>query len=322
MVLKNKKYHFDSKTLQFKENAVTFRRKTRIFFRVFLFASLAAIVLAFVIEFTLGSPIEIFLSYKAKHYKNDFARINSEIDSIENKLHKEHYKEDQYYREMLGLDSLPVPVRNAGSGGAISTENLNDYPSIEIIKNTSSKLLSFKRQSTIQKKSYQDILKAAKIFTKKLKDIPAIQPINPKDLIQISSGFGHRTDPVYFVNRMHEGLDFAGSINTEIYATADGIVTLTEDSRRGYGKEIVISHEFGYTTKYAHLNAIKVTTGQKIKRGQLIGLMGSTGKSTGTHLHYEVRLNGQPINPLFYFADDLSGAEYNLITTDKQQDEN
>jgi murein DD-endopeptidase MepM/ murein hydrolase activator NlpD len=162
----------------------------------------------------------------------------------------------------------------------------------------------------IQSRSFSDLLREADRHTSLMTHKPSIQPVSLKDFYWISSVFGMRMDPLYKRMAMHRGLDFAAEIGTPVYATGDGVVKWTRTARDGYGKEVVVDHGFGYTTRYGHLHEILVHTGQKIKRGNLIGTIGESGKSTGPHLHYEVRENGQARNPKHYYAEDLSPEQY------------
>ena len=269
-----------------------------------------------------GSPVEGLLSVKADQMKHEFALLNTKIDSLQAQLHHRHFVSDRYYRELLELDSLPQPIRLAGTGGAETPIGIEGVAYSELIYNTANRLGNVKNQIKIQDNSYSLLLKEALIYNNELRTIPAIQPVKPAKNIWVSSTFGFRNDPFTKLKRKHEGIDFVGPPNTEIYATADGKVLNTKISRRGYGKEIIISHKFGYSTRYAHLNEILVEEGQEIKRGQLIGLMGNTGRSTGTHLHYEVRLNRKQINPVYFYADDLTAEEYVMITELSGKDKN
>jgi murein DD-endopeptidase MepM/ murein hydrolase activator NlpD len=148
---------------------------------------------------------------------------------------------------------------------------------------------------------------------KLLAAIPAIQPISNKNLTHLASGFGYRVDPVYKVTKFHAGLDFAAAVGTPIYATADGVVKEADYNAGGYGNNVVINHGFGYETLYGHMYRIKARTGQKVKRGEVIGYVGSTGKSTGPHCHYEVHKNGQPVDPVYYFYNDLTPEQYDRL---------
>ena len=166
----------------------------------------------------------------------------------------------------------------------------------------------------VQSKSFDEVFNLAKNKEKMLVSIPAIQPVNNKDLKRIGSYFGARVDPFYKVRKFHEGMDFSATIGTEVYATGNGTVSdAGPDVEGGYGNEIKIDHGYSYQTVYAHLSRIFVKPGQKILRGQIIGYVGNTGKSTSPHLHYEVRKNGIAVNPIYFFFNDLSPAQYQLM---------
>ncbi len=314
MISEGNLYKYDQKALQFTPRGDSSGGKWKQFARFFTFISFFALILMVIIHYMVGSPNQLFLKHKTSLYKNRFVLLNENLDSLNSKLHSEIFPSDKYYREILDLDSVPTPVRFAGTGGSNPYDTLKNYHYKDIITNTLRKINILNNQLKIQDQSYEYVLKKAIFNSEKTFAAPAIQPVKPTENIHISSYFGYRKDPFTKKTKMHSGLDFAGPKNTKIYATADGIVTITKDSRRGYGKEVVISHAFDLSTRYAHLNDILVSKGQKVKRGELIGLMGNTGKSTGVHLHYEVRIDGRPTNPIYYFADDLTEKEYELIT--------
>ncbi|MBN1118947.1 MAG: M23 family metallopeptidase [Bacteroidales bacterium] len=318
---KRKRYQFDSTQLRYEAVSFGFGEYICKAFRFVAVAAMLAIVVSVVFYFTIGSPIEILMNNKIKTLSEDYYSLNIDIDSLQNQLHANLFYSDKYYRELLELDSLPNPIRFAGTGGSEPDFSIQNSITFELISNTSKKINTLEKQLNIQVESFNKIFKSAVDFRKELAYVPAIPPVNTHKHIWISSDFGVRKDPFTFIRKYHEGIDFVGPKNTEIHATADGTVTLAKDSRRGYGKEIVISHGFGYSTRYAHLNKINVKEGQKVTRGELIGLMGNTGRSTGTHLHYEVRLNNRPINPSFYFSDDLLEEEYELIVEQRTQED-
>jgi murein DD-endopeptidase MepM/ murein hydrolase activator NlpD len=167
-------------------------------------------------------------------------------------------------------------------------------------------------QLYVQSKSFDEVFELAKNKEKMLVSIPAIQPVNNKDLRRIGSYFGTRTDPFYKVHKFHEGIDFSAPVGTEIYATGNGTV-VSVGRNAGYGNEIVIDHGYNYKTKYAHLSRMFVKPGQNIRRGQIIGYVGNTGKSTSPHLHYEVHKNNVPVNPIYYFFNDLTPEEFQMM---------
>ncbi len=311
---KKESYIFDKKTLSFKQKKRNYRTGILKILKIWGISTLLALLFSGFFYLVWGSPIEHILNSEVLQYKTEFAHLNSKIDSLQNDLHRNYYAHDKNYRILLELDSLPNPLRLAGTGGSEQKEWLDGLDYYKLIKTTKKRLNTLNRQLQIQDTSYSTIFNKATIYNAKLDYIPAIPPVNPTSHIRITSYFGSRTDPFTHFSRMHEGIDFAGPKNTDIFATADGIVSKTKNSIIGYGKEIIISHKFGYSTRYAHLNKILVQEGDTIQRGQLIGLMGSTGRSTGTHLHYEVRINRRPINPAFFYSDELNAEEYELMT--------
>ena len=221
--------------------------------------------------------------------------------------------DDNVYREIFGADPIEDDIRKAGTGGVnkyISLEQLQDGNKIKALH---MRLDNMKNQSKIQKDSYSKLIQMAKDKSKMLASIPAIQPIPNKTLKRIASGFGYRVDPIYKTRKMHKGLDFSAPKGTKIYATGDGVIQMVKRDRWGYGTHIIIDHGYGYTTLYGHMSKASVKKGENVKRGQVIGLVGSTGKSTGPHLHYEVAKNGVQVNPVGYFYNDLTSDQYEEI---------
>jgi murein DD-endopeptidase MepM/ murein hydrolase activator NlpD len=189
-------------------------------------------------------------------------------------------------------------------------EGLQERQLIYSIDTTIQKL---RARITAQKKSYDEVLKLINNKEQLLAATPAIQPVSNKDLNRIASGFGYRIDPVYKTIKLHAGLDFAAPQGTPIYATADGSIKVAGFSDGGYGNHVVINHGYGYETVYGHMVRIKARNGQKIKRGEIIGYVGSTGKSTGPHCHYEVHKNGQKVDPVYFFYNDLSPQQFDQL---------
>ena len=198
----------------------------------------------------------------------------------------------------------------AGYGGIDRYKALEGYDNADLIVETTRKLDKLTKQMYVQSKSFDEIVELAKNKSHMLASIPAIQPISNKDLTRIASGFGYRIHPIYKTTKFHEGLDFSAPIGTDIYATGNGIVKVVENDSRGYGNHVIISHGFGYETLYGHMSKILVRNGQKVNRGDIIGAVGSTGTSTAPHLHYEVIKQGNKIDPISFFYNDLSPEEY------------
>ena len=310
MRIRRKRYYFSTSTLSFVEVKRPNGKKLLKGFLTLLAINCLAFIFLFILYSFVDSPEVSIQKIRAQKYYTKYANLTEKVDSLTQSLHSNHYENDQIYRNILELDSLPFSIRSAGTGGYDPYASPMKSYSSQFFDNLMKKIENLKMQVEIQDESYNEILNAALKKTDELKHFPGIPPVNCTDHIWISSYFGTREDPFLFISRVHKGLDLCGPKNTKIYVTADGIVTLTKHSRKGYGNEIVVDHGFGHCTRYAHLNKILVEEGQKVERGQIIGLMGNTGRSTGTHLHYEVWFNQQPVNPLYFFADDLTPGEF------------
>lgn len=280
----------------------------------FVYINVFAFALLLILYLFVSSPEAFFQNIRINKFNSKYELLSSKVDSLSSVLHTKHFTDDKLYRGILELDSLPENFRIAGSGGHNPYITKSEGFPNRVLVTLATKIEKLNTQLSVQEESYNEILKVAGERNNKLEHYPAITPVNCTKYIWISSYYGSRNDPFTLRLKAHKGIDFVGPRNTETYSTASGNVTLVKHSRRGYGNEVVIDHGFGYSTRYAHLNEILVEEGQKVERGQLIGLMGNTGRSTGTHLHYEVRLNNRPINPIYFFAEDLSPEEFEKLT--------
>jgi len=284
------------------------------FFRLFLFmvSSMAVATLIFVLSFTFfDSPKEKIMERELAQYKLQFRIMNDRLDKMQGLMDELSSKDDNIYRVIFEAEPIPKSVRQAGYGGANRYAKLEGFDNSELLKQTAEKLDRIASEIYVQSKSFDDVYKLAREKEKMLRSIPAIQPVKITDLKRISSYFGYRIDPIYKVKKYHSGIDFSAPKGTEVFATGDGVVKKIRHSRRGYGNTITIDHGYGYKTFYAHLSKILVKKGQKVKRGEVIGLVGNTGKSTAPHLHYEIVKNNKKINPIYYFFNDLSPDQYN-----------
>jgi murein DD-endopeptidase MepM/ murein hydrolase activator NlpD len=228
-------------------------------------------------------------------------------------------RDDNIYRVIFETDSIPDDIRHSGFGGADRYKDLQGYSNSQLMVATTQKLDKLAKQMYIQSKSYDEVFKLAENKEKLLSSIPAIMPISVKDLKGTPSGFGYRTHPIYKIVKMHTGMDFNAAIGTPIYATGDGVIERADAESSGYGNHVVINHGFGYQTLYGHMNKILVKAGQEVKRGEIIGEVGSTGTSSGPHVHYEVIRNGTKINPISYYFLDLTPLEYQNIIQQSNQ---
>jgi len=279
----------------------------------FIAASLvtAALIVWFGFRY-IGSPNERILRSQLQDYENNYSMMNQRIQQLQQHLAVLEKRDNQVYRSIF--EAMPIPdsarVKQLKKSEEIAhIQRMNEN---EQIVNMDAQLDSLFARAAFQAKSYNDIEKMISNKEKLLSAIPAIQPVSNKDLSAIASGFGSRIDPVYKVSKFHAGLDFASPQGTPVYATADGRVK-TADFDAGYGNHVVINHGYGYETLYGHMNKIKVRERSSVKRGEIIGWVGSTGKSTGSHCHYEVHRNGKPVDPVYFFYNDLTPEQFDRL---------
>lgn len=238
--------------------------------------------------------------------------MDKQLDEVQTIVSDLQQRDDNLYRAILQADPIPLSVRNPRGINPLFYEDLLNMTNSQIAVGTAKKLDELKRQVYIQSKSYDELVDLFINNEKRLDHLPAIQPVLFKDLTRMASGYGWRTDPIHNVRRFHHGMDFTAPTGTDIYATANGIVE-SQGWRQGFGNCVVIDHGFNYKTLYAHMHRIFVRKGQSVHRGEIIGHVGNTGKSTGPHLHYEVHHKGSPVDPRNYYFLDLSHEEYDLM---------
>ena len=259
-----------------------------------------------------GSPSEKELRIENSRLLAQYNVLSHRMDEALGVMSDIQQRDDNLYRVMLQADPIADPVRKAGYGGTNRYEELMDMANADLVVNTTQKMDMLDRQLYIQSQSFDEVVALCKEHDDMLKCIPAIQPVSNKDLKKTASGYGVRVDPIYKTTKFHEGMDFSANIGTPIYATGNG--TLTKAGwQSGYGRVVVINHGYGYETLYAHMNKINVRVGQKVTRGEVIGEVGNTGKSTGPHLHYEVHVKGRVVNPVNYYFMDLNAEDYDRM---------
>ncbi|MBR2456898.1 MAG: M23 family metallopeptidase [Bacteroidaceae bacterium] len=259
-----------------------------------------------------GTPSEKELRIENSRLQAQYDVLSHRLDEALTVMKDLQQRDDNLYRVMLQADPIADPVRRASYGGTNRYEELMDLANADLVVNTTQKMDMLDRQLYIQSQSFDEVVKLCKENDEKLKCIPAIQPVANKDLKYTASGYGLRIDPIYNTTKFHEGMDFSANIGTPVYATGNGVVTKA-GWQSGYGKIIKIDHGYGYETWYAHLNDMDVRVGQKVVRGQVIGEVGNTGKSTGPHLHYEVHVKGRVVNPVNYYFMDLNADDYDKM---------
>lgn len=307
-----KKYHFNPETLSYEEtdNTLFFKLK-RMLIHLFSGVSLGALFFFIFVTF-VDSPEEKQLEQEKSRLHAQYRLLERSMEEMQEVLTDLQQRDDNLYRVVFQADPIPYSVRKASAANTEYYNQLLRMTNSEIAVATTQKSNELRKQIYIQSKSYDDLVVLASEQEEKLKHIPAIQPVLNKDLTRTASGFGWRIDPVYRTRRFHEGMDFTAPTGSDVFATGNGTVELA-GWRQGYGNTVEINHGFGYRTLYGHMSRVMVRTGQKVNRGEVIGLVGNTGKSTGPHLHYEVHFRGQVQNPMNYYFMDLSPEEYDQM---------
>ncbi|MFP4526054.1 MAG: M23 family metallopeptidase [Bacteroidales bacterium] len=304
------KYKYNPRTVRYEKVKLTWKDKLIRFLTYFSATILIAIMYNFVFSIFFDTPKEKGLHRENRQLKLQYELLNKRFALVENTLENLQQRDNSIYRVIFETDPIPASVREAGFGGSDRYEDLKGFENSEIVVKTASRLDKLSKQLYVQSKSYDEIVDLAKNKEDMLASIPAIMPISNKDLTRTASGFGWRIHPIYKIKKFHEGMDFTAPTGTEIYATGDGVVEKVKNSLRGYGKHVVVNHDFGYKTLYAHLNDFNVRRGQRVKRGDVVGYVGSTGLSTAPHLHYEVEKDGSAVNPVHYYFNDLTPEQY------------
>ncbi len=305
------KYKFDPESLEFKEIQLGFKERiAHIIIKYFSPSLFLAFFFAYLFSYFFDTPEERNLKRQLEQYE----AVKERLNQAEKVLAELQDRDDNIYRAIFGMRPVPSNIRQAGIGGAIKYTKLEQLGSSKQILETSKRVDKLAKQIVVQSRSFDDVAELVKSKREMIASIPAIQPVSNKDLRRRPYGYGPRIDPIYKKPAFHHGMDFSAPTGTKIYATGNGVITRADARSRGYGKHVRIKHGYGYATLYAHMSKILVKPGQKVKRGDLIGLVGNTGKSVGSHLHYEVRLNGKSVNPIYYYYEDLSATDYAEMT--------
>jgi len=307
------KYTYDSKTLSYKKIDRGWKVRIK---ELGLFASVSmafGFVFYMAADLWFESPKERRMKRELDNMVIQYDLMNGKLDQLADVLGDIEKRDDEIYRTIFEAGPIPNEVRTAGFGGANRYKNLEGFDNSELLIDTRKKLDQISGRAYVQTKSFDDVVEMARDKEQMLSSIPAIQPVANKNLKKMASGYGYRIHPIYKVRKMHWGTDFSAPTGTPIYATGDGKVKTYKRSRAGYGNHIIIDHGYGYQTLYAHMSKVDVRRGQRVKRGDIIGYIGSSGRSTAPHLHYEVIKDGRKINPVNYFFNDLSPEEYEMM---------
>ena len=310
-LLKRKdKFIFNTQTLAYEKAVVSWGSRILRLLGFLIAALVFSLAISTIYYKFFDSPKEKILKSELSAMQDQYYIVNQEVDRLSSVLDGLHYRDGNIYRVMFEADPIDKDVWEAGSGGVNKYRYLEKYDTGDLMKDIAGKVDKLKKQMSIQSKSYDEIAELIKNKEKMLLSIPSVQPIPNKKLVRMASGYGWRIDPVYKIQKFHEGMDFTCPIGTEVHVTGDGVVEAVNYSFHGYGNEIIVNHGFGYRTRYAHLSKFKVRPGEKVTRGDVLGNTGSTGKSTGPHLHYEVLKNGNAVNPVYFYFNDLKDADF------------
>jgi murein DD-endopeptidase MepM/ murein hydrolase activator NlpD len=309
------KYYYDSENLAYRKIKTRKAKKIGMAALFLLASALFGFLSFFVLLNTpyFETPKDRLQAREIDNLKLNYAILNKKMDQLNTVVDAIEDRDNNLYRVYFNKSAIPDEERKSGFSGANRYATLEGYDNSELVINTTKRVDILSKELAIQSKSLDEIFKLAKAKNNLLSAIPAIQPVRNENLKRMASGFGYRSDPFTKVKKMHEGMDFTAKTGTPIYATGDGLVAKSDNTASGFGNHIVIRHGFGYETLYAHLSKYKVRAGQRVKRGDVIGYVGSTGRSEGPHLHYEVHKDGKVVNPLNFYYGNISAVEYVAI---------
>ena len=311
--MKKIKYYYNTQTLRYEKLVTPLRVKL---LRVFGFIA-SAIVTAFIIVAIaykyVQSPGEKLLQKQLDEMEDKYKDIYAALGELQQRTAAVENRDNQIYRPLFEASPIPDSIREKKLSQEKEVVLVSSMSNNELVQSVTDITNKLSARLAYQNQSFDEIQKMVANKEQLLRATPAIQPVSNKDLERVASGFGVRIDPIYKSPRFHKGLDFTAPQGTPIYATADGVVIEAGFSTGGYGNNVVINHGFGYQTLYGHMHRVKARVGQKVKRGETIGWIGSTGKSTGPHCHYEVHKNGNPVDPVYFFYNDLTPEQFDRL---------
>ncbi len=313
------KYYYDTETCRYERAKVTKSDVTLNFLGFLATALVMGFSMVVIYNTYFETPVEAQLKKENRELKKHYNALESEMNEVDDVINALSERDNNIYRKIYEAEPLPATVLEAGRGGAelykdIMEKGLQDE---ELVIKNARKIDKLRRKASIVNQSFDEIMNLAKSNEDLLKAIPSIQPIFNPENTKLGSGFGHRINPFHKARVMHSGLDYAAPRGTEVYATGNGTVKFIKtksELQTGYGNYIEIDHGFGYVTKYAHLSNIDVKVGEKVERGQVIGLVGSSGGSTAPHVHYEVIKNGTKVDPINYVFNGINNHDYRKLT--------
>lgn len=311
--MKKIKYYYNTHTLRYEKLVTPLRVKLLRFFGFLSALLVSSAIIIYLYDRFFPSPAEVLARKRFEMMQDNYKVLNRRLEELEEQLSALEQRDNEVYRSIFEANPLPDSARVKAIEKKQEIEKVKVIEEDELANSIAGTLHNISARVAYQFRSYNEIAGLIRNKDKKLACIPAIQPVSNKKLTRIASGFGMRIDPVYGSPRMHKGLDFTAPVGTPIYATGNGQVIQSGNAGDGYGNHVIINHGYGYKTLYAHMVRIKARRGQSVKRGQVIGWVGNTGKSTGPHCHYEVIINGNQINPVYFFYNDLDAEQYDRL---------
>lgn len=307
------KYKFDPESLSYEKIILSKKQRVAKFFKQFGAVTVIASILLILLSVFFDTPGESRQKRENKQLVEQYNLLNKKLESIENQMKLIEDRDDNIYRTIFGVEPVDDNERIGGFGGINKYKELEGYSNSELVINTAKKVDRLVHQVKTQWNSYEEVAELAEEKEVFLASIPAISPVSDRELTRFASGFGYRIHPIYRTRKMHTGIDLTAPTGTPVYSTGDGKVIKVGYATGGYGKRIIIDHGFGFKTLYAHLSSIDVKAGDKVNRGDKIGEVGNTGRSTAPHLHYEVRKNNKAENPVNYYYNDLTPDQYEEV---------
>ena len=316
------KYYFDPETLSYRPIEITNKKRLSniILFLLASFVFGLSSLLIFLNINWINTPSEISQKRSLDNYELQFNILDKKLKQIETVIANIEQRDNNIYRVYFEASPIPEEQRKAGFGGVNRYKDLEGYDNSELIINTAKRLDILSKQTVVQSRSLDEIERLAANKAELIEAIPSIQPVKNQDVTRMASGYGYRIDPFTKKRRFHYGMDFSARKGTPIYATGNGTVKRADNRSSGFGKHIRIDHGFGYVSLYAHLSKYNVRRGQKVKRGDIIGFVGNTGRSRGPHLHYEILKDNKKINPLNFYYGNLSQKEFDAVLIQSRQE--
>ena len=311
--MKKIKYYYNTNSLRYEKLETPLRIKLLRIFGFIAAAMVTAMFISYLAFRFIGSPGEKLLRIENEQMKDRYKELSAQLKSLQVQMRELEKRDNEVYRTIFEADPIPDSARAKELEKQIEIAAVESMDNNVLLTSISAALNNLSNRIRVQKDSHTEVMGLINNKEKLLAHTPAIQPVSNKDLDRIASGFGYRIDPIYKTVKLHPGLDFTAPAGTPIYATANGTIETAGFGEGGYGNHVIVNHGFGYKTLYAHMVRIKAKPGQNVSRGEVIGYVGSTGKSTGPHLHYEVIRRGQKIDPVYFFYNDLSPEQFDRL---------